>query len=107
LLIESCLEVLAQNLVVSMQDMGAAGLTSSSFEMAAKGGVGMTLRLDQVPLRDSSMSPEEILLSESQERMLLICEPKNFAKIREVFHRWGLEATHVGEVEKGSTVKLL
>ncbi len=107
LLIESCLEVLAQNLVASMQDMGAAGLTSSSFEMAAKGGVGMRMHLDQVPLRDSTMSPEEILLSESQERMLLVCEPKNFEKIKKVFYRWGLEATVIGEVLKESKVQLL
>ena len=107
LLIESCLEVLAQNLVASMQDMGAAGLTSSSFEMAAKGGTGMRMHLDQVPLRDSSMSPEEILLSESQERMLLVCEPKNFEKIKTVFYRWGLEATVIGEVLKESKVQLL
>ncbi len=107
LLIESCLEVLAQNLVTSMQDMGAAGLTSSSFEMAAKGGVGMRMHLDQVPLRDSSMSPEEILLSESQERMLLVCEPIHFEKIKKVFYRWGLEATVIGEILKESTVQLL
>ena len=107
LLIESCLEVLAQNLVASMQDMGAAGLTSSSFEMAAKGGTGMRMHLDKVPLRDSSMSPEEILLSESQERMLLVCEPQNFEKIKKVFYRWGLEATVIGEVLKESKVQLL
>jgi phosphoribosylformylglycinamidine synthase II len=107
LLIESCLEVLAQNLVVSMQDMGAAGLTSSSFEMAAKGGVGMRMHLDKVPLRDSSMTPEEILLSESQERMLLVCEPKNFEKIKKVFYRWGLEATVIGEVLPESKVQLM
>ncbi len=107
LLIESCLEVLAQNLVASMQDMGAAGLTSSSFEMAAKGGTGMRMHLDKVPLRDFSMSPEEILLSESQERMLLVCEPKNFEKIKKVFYRWGLEATVIGEVLNESKVQLL
>jgi hypothetical protein len=80
LLIESCLEVLDQKIVVAMQDMGAAGLTSSSFEMAAKGKVGFDLHLDQVPLRDSTLTPEEILLSESQERMLLVCKPKNLKK---------------------------
>lgn len=107
LLIESCLEVLKQDLVVAMQDMGAAGLTSSSFEMAAKGGVGMKMHLDKVPLRDASMSPEEILLSESQERMLLVCEPKNFEKIRKTFYHWGLEATVIGEVLSESQVTLL
>jgi phosphoribosylformylglycinamidine synthase len=107
LLIESCLEVLDQDLVVAMQDMGAAGLTSSSFEMAGKGGVGMILNLDKVPLRDSSMTPEEILLSESQERMLLVCEPSKFEKIKKVFYRWGLEATVVGEIVKDSKVTLM
>jgi phosphoribosylformylglycinamidine synthase II len=107
LLIESCLEVMAKDLVVAIQDMGAAGLTSSSFEMAAKGGVGLKLNLDQVPLRDSSVGPEEILLSESQERMLLVCEPKKFEAIQEVFHRWGLDAAILGEVTKGPEIELL
>lgn len=98
LLIEACLEILQKNLVVAMQDMGAAGLTSSSFEMSSKGGVGMRMDLDQVPLRDSSVTPEEILLSESQERMLLVCEPKKFDEIKAVFSRWGLEATKIGEI---------
>ncbi|MBX3035137.1 MAG: phosphoribosylformylglycinamidine synthase subunit PurL, partial [Bdellovibrionaceae bacterium] len=99
LLIEACLEILKENLVVAMQDMGAAGLTSSSFEMSSKGGVGMTMNLDQVPLRDASLTPEEILLSESQERMLLVCEPKKFEAIRKIMTKWGLEATHIGQIE--------
>ncbi len=107
LLIESCIEVMQANLVTAIQDMGAAGLTSSSFEMAAKGGVGLRLNLDQVPLRDSSVGPEEILLSESQERMLLICEPKNLTAVSEVFHRWGLDAQVLGEVIKGPEIELL
>lgn len=107
LLIESCLEVMQKQLVVAIQDMGAAGLTSSSFEMAAKGGVGLRLNLDQVPLRDSSVGPEEILLSESQERMLLVCEPKRLETIQEVFHRWGLDASVLGEVTKGPEIELL
>lgn len=106
LLIESCIEVMAQNLVVSIQDMGAAGLTSSSFEMAAKGKVGLKMHLDQVPLRDPTMGPEEILLSESQERMLLICEPEKFKALEAVFTRWGLDAKKVGEVTKGPEVEL-
>ncbi|MBX3021298.1 MAG: phosphoribosylformylglycinamidine synthase subunit PurL [Bdellovibrionales bacterium] len=106
LLIESCLEVMKENLVVAIQDMGAAGITSSSFEMAAKGGVGLRLHLDQVPLRDSSVGPEEILLSESQERMLLVCEPKKLEAIQEVFHRWGLDASVLGEVIKGPEIEL-
>lgn len=106
LLIESCLEVMAQDLVVAIQDMGAAGLTSSSFEMASKGGVGLSLHLDQVPLRDESMSPEDILLSESQERMLLICEPSKFDQIKAIFDRWDLDACKVGEVKDQRTVDL-
>lgn len=106
LLIESCLEVMRENLVAAIQDMGAAGLTSSSFEMASKGGVGLTLHLDKVPLRDSTLKPEDILLSESQERMLLICEPANFAKLQKIFHRWNLEATIIGEVRRARTVQL-
>lgn len=106
LLIESCLEVIASGLVVAIQDMGAAGLTSSSFEMSAKGGVGFDLHLDRVPLRDSTMTPEEILLSESQERMLLIAEPKNVAKITATFAHWGLEAVVVGEVRAEKATRL-
>ncbi len=106
LLIESCLEVMKKDLVVAIQDMGAAGLTSSSFEMAEKGGVGLTLRLDQVPLRDPSMTPEDILLSESQERMLLVCEPEKLETLVEVFERWGLDAVSIGEVIKEPVVKL-
>lgn len=106
LLIESCLEVMKEDLVVAIQDMGAAGLTSSSFEMAARGGVGMDLHLDRVPLRDSSMQPEEILLSESQERMLLVCEPKNLERIQAVFAKWDLDAAAIGEVTKGPNIRL-
>lgn len=106
LLIESCLEVMKQDLVVAIQDMGAAGLTSSSFEMASKGGVGLCMELDKVPLRDSSMTPEDILLSESQERMLLVCEPKQFDKLAAVFHHWGLDAVKIGEVTAKKTVEL-
>jgi len=106
LLIESCLDVMKQDLVVAIQDMGAAGLTSSSFEMASKGGVGFRLELDKVPLRDSSMTPEDILLSESQERMLLVCEPAKFDRLASVFHHWGLDAVKIGEVTAKKTVEL-
>ncbi|MCB0364561.1 MAG: phosphoribosylformylglycinamidine synthase subunit PurL [Bdellovibrionaceae bacterium] len=106
LLIESCLEVMEKDLVVAIQDMGAAGLTSSSFEMASKGGVGLTLHLDQVPLRDSTITPEEILLSESQERMLLVCEPAKFEDLKAVFDHWNLDASIVGEVKDEKTIDL-
>ncbi len=107
LLIESCLEVMKKDLVVAIQDMGAAGLTSSSFEMADKGSVGLTLHLDKVPLRDETMEPEEILLSESQERMLLICEPSRFDELKSVFEHWGLDAVSVGEVIEEPVIRLI
>ncbi len=106
LLIESCLEVMKKDLVVAIQDMGAAGLTSSSFEMASKGQVGMRVDLDQVPLRDTSVGPEEILLSESQERMLLVCEPSKFDELKKEFDLWGLDATKIGEIIKEKRMKL-
>lgn len=106
LLIEACLEVMDQDLVVAIQDMGAAGLTSSSFEMASKGGVGFNLHLDRVPLREATLEPEDILLSESQERMLMVVEPSKLAKVEAVFKRWGLEAVAVGEVTAKKTMKL-
>ncbi|MBC7419307.1 MAG: phosphoribosylformylglycinamidine synthase subunit PurL [Bdellovibrio sp.] len=107
LLIEACLEVLEKDYVVAMQDMGAAGLTSSSFEMASKGQVGLVIDLKKVPLRDSSMTAEDILLSESQERMLLVCAPKNFEPLQKTFKKWGLDAAILGEVQKNRKVKLM
>ncbi|OFZ15993.1 MAG: phosphoribosylformylglycinamidine synthase II [Bdellovibrionales bacterium RBG_16_40_8] len=106
LLIESCIEVMKKKLVVAIQDMGAAGLTSSSFEMAAQGKVGFCLNLDKIPLRDSSMTPEEILLSESQERMLMVVRPENLIKLKAVFAHWGLDAEAIGEVTAGPEVEL-
>ncbi len=107
LLIESCLEVMKQDLVVAIQDMGAAGLTSSGFEMADKGSIGITLNLDHVPLRDETMTPEDVLLSESQERMLLICKPEKLKPLQDIFHRWGLDAVAVGEVIEDPVVRLI
>lgn len=107
LLIEACLEVMHQGLVESIQDMGAAGLTSSSFEMAARGHVGLNLDLSKVPLRDLSLTPEDILLSESQERMLLVCLPKNFAEIKKIFEHWDLDAVVIGEVLKDKNINLI
>lgn len=106
LLIESCIEVMSLGLVESIQDMGAAGLTSSSFEMADKAGYGFEMHLDKVPLRDSTMTPEDILLSESQERMLLSCQPENFSQLKEVFHRWDLDAEVIGEVKDSANVDI-
>jgi phosphoribosylformylglycinamidine synthase len=107
LLIESCLEVIQKDLVVAIQDMGAAGLTSSSFEMASKGQIGMELHLDKVPIRDSSITAEEILLSESQERMLMVVEPAKFAAIQDVFAHWGLDAAVVGHILPERVVRLI
>lgn len=107
LLIESCLEVIKKGLVVAMQDMGAAGLASSSFEMASKGGVGLSIELDKIPLRDSSLGAEEILLSESQERMLLISKPEHFEDLKSSFKKWNLEVVRIGRVLKERKVSLL
>lgn len=98
LLLEATLEVIHAGLVVGIQDMGAAGLTCSSSEMAGKGGVGIELDIEQVPLRESGISPYEIMLSESQERMLLIVEPRNLAAIQAVFDKWDLNAAVIGRV---------
>ena len=98
LLIEATLEALGAGGVVAIQDMGAAGLTCATSEMAARGGVGMRLDLDAIPLRESRMRPEEILRSESQERMLLVVRPEAAAHLAAIFHRWGLAAIGIGEV---------
>ncbi len=98
LLIEATLEALATGAVVAIQDMGAGGLTCASSEMAARGGVGMTLDLDRVPLREAGMWPEEILLSESQERMLLVVRAEDAERVAARYHRWGLAAVAIGTV---------
>jgi len=106
LLIESCLEVMGKELAESVQDMGAAGITSSSFEMSVGGGLGLELDLSKVPLRDQTMDPEEILLSESQERMLMACDPKNVEEIQSVFSKWGLEAVVIGKVRAEKEIQI-
>jgi phosphoribosylformylglycinamidine synthase II len=98
LLIEACLEIFAEDLLVGIQDMGAAGLTSSSVEMAGRSGSGLDLDLDRVPRRARGMTPYEMLLSESQERMLLVCEPVRVARVRQICAKWGLDAEDVGVV---------
>jgi phosphoribosylformylglycinamidine synthase len=98
LLIEACLELMATGCIVAIQDMGAAGLTSSSFEMADRGGTGIELDLDAVPLREAGMTAYEILLSESQERMLLVLEAGREAEAAAIFAKWGLELAVVGRV---------
>jgi phosphoribosylformylglycinamidine synthase subunit PurL len=98
LLIEACLELMATDVIVAIQDMGAAGLTSSSFEMASKGGVGVELDLDHVPIREEGMTAYEIMLSESQERMLMVVEPGREAEARHIFEKWELDFAVVGRI---------
>ncbi len=97
-LLESCLEMLRDDLFVALQDLGAAGITSSSSEMAAKGEVGIDLHADRVPLREADMEPWEIMISESQERMLAIVTPEKWPAVKAVCDRWDLDATIVGDV---------
>ena len=98
LLIEACLELMATDAIVAIQDMGAAGLTSSSVEMAAKGGVGIELELDQVPARETGMTAYEFMLSESQERMLMVLRPEREQLAREIFAKWELDFAVVGRI---------
>jgi len=98
LLLEATLELIAGKLIVAIQDMGAAGLTSSSAEMAARGHVGVELETDKVPVREADMTPYEILLSESQERMLVVAEPRMVKAIQAVCAKWELDATPIGVV---------
>ncbi len=97
-LLEACLELLHADLLVALQDLGAAGITSSSSEMAAKGEVGIDLHADRVPLREADMEPWEIMISESQERMLAIVAPDRWDGVKAVCERWDLDATIVGGV---------
>jgi phosphoribosylformylglycinamidine synthase len=98
LLIEACLELMAEDAIVAIQDMGAAGLTSSSVEMAARGEVGIALDLDKVPLRSPDLSAYEILLSESQERMLIVARVGAEQKVLDIFSKWDLDAVVIGQV---------
>ncbi|MBL94126.1 MAG: phosphoribosylformylglycinamidine synthase II [Magnetovibrio sp.] len=98
LLIEACLELMDRRLLVAIQDMGAAGLTSSSFEMASKGGLGVEIELEKVPQREKGMTPYEIMLSESQERMLMIVEPDSESQARKIFEKWELNFAVIGKL---------
>ncbi len=98
LLIEACLELMANDAIVAIQDMGAAGLTSSSFEMASSGGVGIDMNLDNVPQREENMTPYEMMLSESQERMLMVLKPGKEEMAAAIFHKWELDFAVIGEV---------
>ena len=96
LLIEACLELMATDAIIAIQDMGAAGLTSSSIEMADKGGVGIELNLDDVPQREEGMTPYEMMLSESQERMLMVIQPGKEQLAFDVFEKWELDVAKIG-----------
>ena len=98
LLLEACLELMATDCIIGIQDMGAAGLTSSSVEMAAKDNNGIKIDLDKVPVRETQMTPFEIMLSESQERMLMVLKPGSENKAKEIFEKWELNFSIIGEV---------
>lgn len=106
LLLEACLELFKQNLIVGIQDMGAAGLTSSSFEMAGRSGSGMILHLDKVPMREENMNPYEIMLSESQERMLICAKKGCESQVLDIFAKWEVDAAIIGEVTKSGIMEL-
>ena len=123
LLLEACLEVFERDLIVGIQDMGAAGLTSSSFEMASRASAsnidsntawqsatpmqsGMKLYLDKVPMRESAMTPYELMLSESQERMLLCAKKGAEREIMEIFAKWEVNAEIIGEVTNSGVMEL-
>jgi len=106
LLIEACLELMRTDAILAIQDMGAAGLTSSSVEMAAKGGSGIVIDLDQVPAREDNMSPYEFMLSESQERMLMVLKPGREAQAQAIFAKWGLDAVVIGRTTDSGRLQL-
>ena len=106
LLLEACLELMQSDAIISIQDMGAAGLTSSSVEIADKGGIGVDLYLDNVPQRENLMSPYEIMLSESQERMLMILKPGYEDMAREIFEKWDLDFAIIGKTTNTQNLKL-
>src|SRR5271169_1636239 len=107
LLLEACLEAMRTGAIVAIQDMGAAGLTSTSSEMASRGGAGIEIDLARVPQRETGMTPYEMMLSESQERMLLVAERGRESEVFEVFHKWGLDAVEIGRVTDDGKLRVL
>ena len=105
-LLEACLDAMRTQAIVAIQDMGAAGLTSSAFEMAGRGGAGVLLDLDRVPLREPGLTPYEIMLSESQERMVIVARRGRQEEVARVFRRWGLEVAEIGEVTGDGRARL-
>jgi phosphoribosylformylglycinamidine synthase len=106
LLLEACLEAMQTGAIVAIQDMGAAGLTCSTCEMASRGGTGIEIELSRVPQRETGMSPYEIMLSESQERMLLIAEGGRERQVLDVFRKWGLDAVEIGRVTQDGLLRV-
>ena len=106
LLIEACLELMASDAIVAIQDMGAAGLTCSTCEMASRGGTGIEIELSRVPQRETRMTPYEIMLSESQERMLLVAERGREQQVYDVFRKWGLDAVEIGRVTSDGLLRV-
>tara|TARA_B100000035_G_scaffold200520_1_gene171521 strand:- start:176 stop:2356 length:2181 start_codon:yes stop_codon:yes gene_type:complete len=106
LLMEACLELMKDNSIISIQDMGAAGLTSSSVEMASKGELGIELELDKVPCREENMTPYEMMLSESQERMLIILEDKKEQEAKKIFDKWDLDFIVIGKTTNTNNLTL-
>ena len=107
LLLEACLELMKENCIVGIQDMGAAGLTSSSVEMAGRARTGVDIDLSRIPLREQGMTPYEILLSESQERMLLVVKKGSEDKVKRIFEKWDLEAVVIGKVTRQRVFRAL
>ncbi len=107
LLLEACLEAMQTGAIVGIQDMGAAGLTCSTCEMGARGGTGIEIELDRVPQRETGMTPYEIMLSESQERMLLVAQKGREDEVFRVFQKWGLDAVEVGRVTTDAKMRVL
>jgi phosphoribosylformylglycinamidine synthase II len=106
LLLEACLELMAGDSIIAIQDMGAAGLTSSSIEMASKGNLGIEINLDMVPCRESKMTPYEIMLSESQERMLIVLENGKEDLAKKIFDKWNLDFAVIGKTTKSKKIEL-
>ncbi len=107
LLLEACLEVMNKGLIIGIQDMGAAGLTSSSCEMAGRAGTGIDIHIDRVPMRETGMTPYEVMLSESQERMLIVTDPAKEKDVMEIFHKWDLDAVVIGEVTDTRKIRVI
>ena len=106
LLLEACLELMSEDSIISIQDMGAAGLTSSSVEMASKGKLGIELNLNEVPCREEKMTPYEIMLSESQERMLIVLENGKEAEAKKIFDKWDLDFAIIGKTTNSKKIEL-